>query len=132
MFLIRSRLMSKDSVKISFDTESVSLGTCLSFDIVKLSFDTITISFDFVSANRVDKPPVTFLQLIRYSRSSVFFASDIESPQPDQVQFKNYFLHSHDSIGRVNCLIYLDSYQRINVTRAPAILFYRLATIIWT
>jgi hypothetical protein len=33
---------------------------------------------------------VTFLQLIRYSRPSVFFASDIESPQPDQVQFKNY------------------------------------------
>jgi len=54
MFLIRSRLMSKDSVKISFDTESVSLDTCLSFDSVKLSFDTVTISFDFVSFNSID------------------------------------------------------------------------------
>jgi len=50
----------------------------------------LTFKNPYVSANRVDKPPVTFLQLIRYSRPSVFFASDIESPQPDQVQFKNY------------------------------------------
>ena len=55
MFLIRSRLMSKDSVKISFDTESVSLDmSIVSFDSVKLSFDTVTISFDFVSFNSID------------------------------------------------------------------------------
>ena len=46
MFLIRSCLMSKDSVKISFDTESVSFDTCLSFDSVKLSFDTESVSLD--------------------------------------------------------------------------------------
>ena len=54
MFLIRSRLMSKDSVKISFDTESVSLDTCLSFDSVKLSFDTESVSLGFVSFNSIN------------------------------------------------------------------------------
>jgi hypothetical protein len=85
MFLIRSRLMSKDSVKISFDTESVSLDMSLSFDSVKLSFDSVKLSFDFVSFNSIDS--------VRYYMAAT---------PVDSVAVDSFLAGADSSVTRVN------------------------------
>jgi len=140
MFLIRSRPISKDSVKISFDTESVSL------DMSIVSFDTnryfsihvyLSIVSSYLSIRSrylsimltqtllthggimAQRLPLIRWRLIRFYDKHLYASQVMAAMRP----LHNCYQASQPLLTR----------QRNRmVTRAPAILFYRLATIIWT